>query len=252
MGRSKPYTVAGRAFRSQADLEACVKRHLHRHPLDTPFEDEFLAAVVNELHPSVVGSGQQSTGRFQFLGHAEQVRRGMDTAARFRGGPLLMAWFEPLGAWRPATVYPWRRGDDPAQAVKRALRQKSATLIPSPTPSDRCARDGCTATGFALEYEHVAPTFAEIADECLILMTPAEIASLFGYSKFTPGRDELVNCIPDDHPSIVHLRWRHQGNRWEWLCALHHRHVTAPRQYGRPADVAASVARQQALPSTTA
>jgi len=76
-----------------------------------------------------------------------------------------------------------------------------------------------------LEYHHIAPEFDTIAEECLALMAPLEIAERFGYSKFIPGRDELSRLIPRDHPAILHLIEAHRWNQWEWLCKAHHRNV---------------------------
>ncbi len=251
MSRSKAYTVAGQAFRTQADLNAAVHAALYSHGCNVEFTDPFLQAVINEHHADLRAAGQHSTGRFEFLDWGEQVRRGLDSAERYRGGKLLRGWIEPYGGWMPVTAYPWKRGD-PAHHIKKALREKAAAFLPHPTPADRCAREGCTATGFALEYEHVRPTFAEIADECLVLMTRAEIETKFAYNKFRAGYTELVHCIPDDHPAVEHLRARHRDNRWEWLCAGHHRNDWTRRPYAQPADIAATVARQIALPDTTA
>jgi hypothetical protein len=239
MGRSKAYTVAGVVYPRQADLEAAVHAALGRHPLDRVFRDAFLAAVINTLHREVRAAGQQSTGQFEYLSAREQARRGLDTAWRYRGGKLLRSEFLPLAAWRPVTVYPWRTPADPRQALKRALREKLAAYLPHPTAADRCARAPCPARGADLEYEHLAPRFDALATAALALMQPAEIATQFGYSKFVPGCDELAHCIPDAHPAFQALLAAHRTNRWEWLCAFHHRHVGArrPQQLGLPLEV---------------
>lgn len=221
---AKQYTVAGRMFSTQSALENEVKRCLNSHPVNTVFGDLFLREVINTLHESVREAGQHCTGVFEYLDFGEQARRGYDTAERHRGGKILRCWFEPLGDWRDVTVYPWRKSS-PQNEVKKALRQKIAFHLPHPTQHDFCNRDGCTARGRDVEYEHISPTFDEIANECLGLMSEAEIESKFGYSKFIPGRDELVHCIPDDHPAVQRLIELHKNNRWEWLCAAHHRNV---------------------------
>ena len=223
----KSYTVAYRYFAKQGDLEAEVKAHLNAYPLNTVFVDEFLAAVINELHPNVIAAGQMTRGEFEYLDYMEQVKRGYDTADRYRGGKLLITKFYPLEEWRDVTVYPWRKADKPEKVIKAALREKIAPHLPKPSQRDQCATLGCKARGGDLEYEHVSPTFEEVAQECIARMGAEEMADLFGYNKFIPGRDHLVHCIPDDHPAIHYLLEAHEGNEWIWLCALHHRNVGA-------------------------
>lgn len=230
MSRGKRYTVAGMAFERQGDLEAAVKARLNAHPLNEVFHDPFLASVINEHHPEVIAAGQHATGRFEYLDFGEQARRGMDSATRFRGGKIVLGFFEPLGGWRDVTVYPWRGAGNYRGDVKRALREKVAPRLPRPNQIDRCARHGCPARGAELEYQHVEPTFDEVAEVCLSMIAEQDIANRFGYSKFAPGRGELVDLISDDHPAILHLIEAHCANSWEWLCAFHHRNVAAVAQ----------------------
>lgn len=227
MGRTKQYDVAGQHFSRQVDLEAAVKAHLNSHPLNTRFRDNFLAAVINELHPDVRAAGQHSTGEFEYLDWGEQLHRGMDSAFRYRGGKVVVTLFEPLGDWRDVTVYPWRGQGNHRRDVKTALREKIAPYLPKPQKWDRCAALGCQATGADLEYQHTEPVFDTLAEECLALMSDDEITARFGYSKFVLGRDELAHCIPANHPAFRHLLAAHQANRWQWLCAFHHRGVAA-------------------------
>lgn len=223
MSRRKRYSIQGREYATQTALDADIKRALNSHPVNTEFTDPLLAAVVNELHPDVRAAGQRVT-RFQYLTHTEQFRRRMDSATRYRGGNVVLGWFEPLGAWTDVTVYPHRKPDTTGQ-FKRALREKIAFYLPNPKPIDICANPGCMAGGYELEYEHLDPTFDEIAGQCLALFTPDELASRFGHNKWIPGREHLSHCIPDDHPGVQLLYKLHENNEWIWLCAFHHRHV---------------------------
>lgn len=224
--RAKAYRLGDMEFKRQRDLEEEVKRHLNAQPLNREFHDDFLALVVNELHDEVKAAGQRSTGRFIYLDFEEQVRRGMPTAARFRGGKLLMTYFEPLGDWRDVTVYPWRK-PDPKREIKAALREIIAPYLPRPTVKDACAVSGCGARGFDLEYEHVDPTFDAIAEACLSLMSEEEIRTRFGYNKFAPGALTVADFIPRDHPAVRCLVEAHGRNKWVWLCKRHHRKVGA-------------------------
>ncbi len=252
MGRSKPYRVAGQAFRSQADLQAAVHAALWSHPFNTEFRDDFMAAVINALNAECQAAGQRASGRFEFLDHWEQHRRGLRAVEYHRGGPLLRGWIEPLNQWVAISAYPWRKTTDPAQHLKLALRKKIAPYLPSPTAADRCARADGRPHSDRLEYQHVAPTFDVIARECLARMTADEIAARFGYSPFVPGRDVLAELLPDEHAAVRHLHARHQDNVWEWLCSGHHRNDYTAGTYSKAADVARTVAQQLLLPGTTA
>jgi hypothetical protein len=225
MRQCKRYVINGQVFETQRALELAVRARLNSHPLNEEFHDEFLAAVINELHANVRAAGQRATGRFQYLDWLEQYRRGMESARRHRGGKLMMGFFHPLGEWRDVSVYPWKAESNSRTAIKKALREKINQHLPRPSQSDRCTRQPCSARGFDLEYEHVRPTFNEIAEECLLLMSDEEIATRFGYSKFSPGLGELCDLLDDEHPAVRRLYELHSVNEWEWLCAHHHRNV---------------------------
>jgi hypothetical protein len=227
---AKSHTVAGRHFRRQGDLDAAIKERLNSHPRNIEFTDDFLAAVVNELHPDVLAAGVRVT-RFQYLTWDEQARRGMPTANGYRGGGIVLGWFEPLGRWEDVTVYPHRQASR-ATDLRQALRIKINPHLPRPTDRDWCATPGCQVWGLQLEYEHAEPTFKQIADACLALMSEQERTTRFGYSKFDPARRTIEDCIPDDHPAVRLLFELHQDNRWLWLCKLHHRNVGAVPKRG--------------------
>lgn len=225
MTRDTLFIVRGERFDSQAALERRVKTELAGLPLNQIVVNPFLQSVVNNYHPGFIEAGMCSTGEFEYLDFGEQCRRGMDTATRFHGGRLMMTHVLPLGGWRDCTVYPWRKSSNPAQEIVAALREKAAFFLPRPTPGEKCIRPNCSVYGDYLEYNHISPTFKQMATECIALMTDEEVTTRFGYDKFTPGKDELVHCIPDDHPAVIRLRELHVGNQWGWLCPFHHRNI---------------------------
>ena len=222
------YDLAGRHFATQTELERTVKEHLKICPRNTPFRSLLLEAIVNELHPEVLASPHRSTGKFRILTWQEQERMGMDTAKQFRGGVLVETYFEPLGRWQDVTVYPWRQTSHKV-AIKNALRLKvnMMGLIPLPDNDARCAETGCTYAGFDLEYHHLSPTFDEMVNKAMEMVTPEEIDTRFGYDKFAEGKCSEADFIPDDHPAVLMLREMHQDNEWVWLCPFHHRGAAA-------------------------
>ena len=220
---AKTYDLAGQYFTTQKALEATVKEIIRSLQMDTVFRNDLLREIVNTLHPEVMQSGQQSDGRFEYLSWREQVRRKLPYAEMYRGGPVMTSFFVPLGDWRDVTVYPWRKNIyEPRTQLVAALRVKAAPMQPRPTLSDKCAYPGCRANGYALHYHHLAPTFAEMVDECMALISNKEQSTLFGYSKFAPGILEVSDCIPDNHPAIARLKKLHESNSWIWLCHQHH------------------------------
>ena len=222
MGRAIAYDLAGRHFATQKELEEEVTRYLADVPRDTEFKSRFLRDIINNLNPQVTRTEQRSDGRFKLITLKEQVRQGLPYAEMYRGGEVLMTYFNPLGDWRDATAKPWRKGKQKSE-LSHALRVKAARITPTPGWGDRCAFSGCTAKGYALRYHHVKPTFEEIVTECIGLMTEEERSTLFGYNKFAPGVYCVADCIPDDHPAILRLHELHEGNTWDWLCEQHHR-----------------------------
>lgn len=212
----RPYLVGGAVFSSlQALSEAVAARRL-AYGHDVEYFDGFLAEVVNELHPDVVARGYTATAFCErtWLYQSDRVR------AQLQGSTCFEGFFREIGRWQDVTTYPWRR-PGPVQEIKAALRTKFAGLIrPAPQPHDACAVCGARTW---LEYDHVAPTFDEIAAECLARVTPQEIATKFGYDKFAPDTLSVADFLPDRHPAVRHLVARHRDNVWQWLCVPHHR-----------------------------
>jgi len=224
MGRSKQYTVSGATFQKQKDLDDAVKKALNNHLVDTEFEDQFLADVVNQLHPEVISAGQKVV-KFIYLTATEQEKRKLSTVKRWRGGMLLMGYFEPLNDWRDVTVYPWRKPKDNRKEIMIALRELINPKLPKPKSSECCAADGCHARYSTLEYHHVYPNYYAISEKCMELISEHDIETLFGYDKFKPRTFTVADFIPMDHPAVVMLNYLHMDNKWEWLCPYHHRNV---------------------------
>lgn len=235
----KEYRFGSWYFPTQTALEQEIKNILKSVAMNQTFQQPLLEAVVNTLHPAVVHAGQRVV-RFEYLSADEQSRRGLSTAGEFRGGKLMMGFFEPLGEWRDVTVYPWRKASN-HQELKQAFRKIIAEYLPRPQSHHRCTMPGCGAEWRTLEYQHVAPTFNEIAKVCLELCTAEEVESLFGYSKFSAGADiySVADVISATHPAVRYLIKAHQTNQWGWLCPEHHRGVQAGGAQLRLATAAA-------------
>lgn len=228
MGRAKPLTIAGVEYPRQMDADKAVKAALNSHSTDVPFFDSFLAAVINEHHDEVRRAGQRATGNFMYLTPRGMAMFDPDRVAELRGGKVVMALFTPCDRWEDVTVYPWRKGNTRSK-IASDLREKIARHLPHPSARDTCSCATCSADWRTLEYDHVTPTFAEMVDEVIKLMTEEEVESRFGYSKFTPGKQTASRLIPDDHPAFVRLLRLHDTNEWRWVCPLHHRNVGAAR-----------------------
>lgn len=218
------YDVNGIHYPSQAALERDVKAHIKAAPRDRVFHDDFLKAIVNTLHDEVIETGEHSSGDFELLTWNEQSFRGMRTAVDYRGGELMTSFFERCRRWESVTVYPWRRASNRQQVIE-ALRAKMSPFIPKPTTRNHCAIGGCDARWHDLQYHHEKPTFAEMVEQAMLLISEQEIATRFGYNKFTPGTNSVADFIPAYHPAIIYLIKAHQTSIWKWLCPLHHNGV---------------------------
>lgn len=214
--------VLGETFTTQRELEARISATLQSVPRDEPFEQPFLAAVINGYHVEVVEAGQTCTGLFEFLTWDGIQERQLPV----RYPSLLRGWFDPFGGWCDVTAYPWKRRS-PRQDAKAALRDiVSQEIQPQPPTEAACQFPGCRVRDH-LEYHHDSPTFDEMAMHAMLRMDESEIATRFGYQKFdreNPYR-QLSDCIPRTHPAVQYLREAHRTNRWFWLCRAHHAQV---------------------------
>jgi hypothetical protein len=216
------YDLNGTHYSSQAALEREVKAHIKASPRDRVFHDDLFMAVVNTLHPDVLASGERSSGDFEILTWFEQSRRKMKTSVDYRGGIVIMTFFQKCRRWLDVTLFPWRKLSN-RQVVIQALRIKIAPVIPKPTTQNHCAHPGCDAQWHDLEYHHQDPTFAQMVEQAMLLVSQGQIDSRFDYNKFTPGTYSVADFIPSHHPAVIHLIHAHTLAHGEFLCPLHHR-----------------------------
>lgn len=190
-------------------------------PLDAIVLEPFLAAVINEHHAAVRAAGQRSSGHFQYLTQDTMSLEFPRLAERWRGGKALFCYLTPMNHWRPVTVYPWRKVT-PATHAKQILRAKIAPYMPRRDGSQSCAVSGC-GERWGLECDHLTPTFDEIAEECIKLITPDELASSWRRRQYSFEDIDPVDSIPNSHPAIQRLFELHGSAQLQWLCPEHHR-----------------------------
>ena len=215
------YIVAGQPFEGRKDLEREIKRHVHSLPLNIMTKEPFLAAVINEHHGRLREAGQKASGYFWYVTGGLMAEEFPTLAQRWRGGRALLCYLTPMNHWRPVTVYPWRRSNPKAHA-KGILRGKIAPYLPQHAPNEVCAVPGCGAT-WGLQCDHVSPTFNEIADECLKLISLDALEAEWQRRKYLFEDDDPVDIIPDSHPVIQKLFELHKKAELRWLCPEHHR-----------------------------
>jgi hypothetical protein len=219
-----PYSVQGQTFTSQSRLAAEISRRREQHDINVEFEDPVIAEVINSMHPEVRRSPHRAV-RFP--------KRSMDTLAWWIREQCPASWrfeayFVPLARWQDVTAYPWRKRGSPITDLKCALRAIFREHC-RPRIAEACGVDGC-GRAERLEFDHIEPSFDEIAQECIGLMTAEEIATKFDYDQFDPHRMTLAAFIPRQHPAVVHMIATHRVGRFQWLCREHHQIVTAERR----------------------
>lgn len=221
--------MAGQSYPTWEALEDAIRETRHRVPRNVEFFSELIAQAINRFHPDVANTAFAASGFFNEMSVAEMARRSLPHARRYRGGDVFFGHFWGFG-WTDVTAYPWKY--HPAAPVQRcvsAFREfVNEHLLPSPGAGDHCVDAGAHA--HTMEYDHVTPTFATIADAALRCCSPIEIATGFGYQKFVTGRYGIVDWIPADHPALQALRAAHTGNEWAWRCRSHHRARTRQQQ----------------------
>jgi hypothetical protein len=219
----RPYIVQGVAYTSLDALAAELSRRRDRHALDAVFDDAVIAEVINTMHPEIVTSAQTAL-RFR--------KRSMETLPSWIRAQCPAVWrfeafFVPLQRWQDVSAYPWRKPSviaDLKIALRAIFREHCRPKI-----AEACAIDDCGRAEF-LEFDHIEPSFNEISNECIGLMTPDEIETKFGYDQFDPERMTLAAFIPLEHPAVMHMIATHRIGRFQWLCPEHHRAVTSERR----------------------
>jgi hypothetical protein len=133
------------------------------------------------MHPEVLASPHRA---LRFC-----MRSMLEVPSWVTGRPPALwrfeAFFEPLGRRQDVTAYPWRK-PTPIAEIKMALRAIFRERI-RPKIAECCAIDDCDRAE-QLEYDHIEPSFDEIATECIGLMTVEEITTKFGYDQFDRPR----------------------------------------------------------------
>jgi len=204
-------SVGGVEYRTKVALKRLAQEVVRALDGMGEQDDPFLASLINEHNLAVRMLGQRATGMVRIV--------------RLPGvsGLHVQAFLEPLNDWRPVSVYGWEK-ENPRVVMKHKLREKLYSYIPRPSPSDRCAIEGCPIGWGGLEYDHVDPTFDQIAEECLRFMDDREIVTRLGFDYSTTEPTEFFT-IPDDHPAVLRLIELHRDNLWRWLCGPHHRGI---------------------------
>lgn len=210
-----PYVVRGESFSSLEKLKKRVQEIRHSYPDNVEYYDPFLAEIVDTMHPSVVRNGYRIT---RFRNTPKHLLPPSLQEQLLPSYPwLMMGLFEPIHQWQDVTLYPWL-SKGVSQHIKEALRKIwEMRLRPAPTWDDSCARCGRVDQ---LQYDHIVPSFNEIADACLKVVTQEERDTLFGYDKFEAGTMSLADFILRDaaRPVLLLLQESHRNNVWQWLC----------------------------------
>jgi len=199
-------------FDTQKDLDQNIKSNFEFVPYGVETKDEFLLAVINNLHSDVIKRNLKCT-KIKVLGWGDQVREWEWCRKRFRGGIFTLGFFEPINQWHGVTRYPHKRSPGKIKPKLIAcLRQKWAEQAKQREPNAVC--EICGEPNPQLHHDDVE--FKYIAEQCMKYFSEKELAEGVGDDWW--WHESEADAVSDNHPAVLHMLKLHEGIKYRWLC----------------------------------
>jgi hypothetical protein len=199
-------------FDTQTKLDNAIKTNLKFSPHNTEINDEFLLAVVNNLHSDVIKRGLICS-KLKILNWEGQTNEWEWVRKRYRGGVMVVGFFEPINQWHGVTLYPHKRGQGKIkQKLIACLRQKWSEQAEQREPNAKCEKCGCSKP----QLHHDNIKFKDIASECLNYFSDKEINEGIGDDWW--WHESEADAVPDNHLAVLHMLKLHEKVNYRWLC----------------------------------
>jgi len=199
-------------FNTQKALDKAIKLNLQFLPYNKEIEDEFLLAVINNLHESVKKRNLKCT-KIKIIDYNNQVGEWEFCRKRFRGGIFVTGFFEPINKWHGVTLYPHKRNKGKIKPKLIAcLRQKWSEQAEQREPNAKC--EICGNPHPQLHHENI--TFKEIAEQCLPYFSSTELTEGLGEDWW--WHESEADAIPNSHPSVKKMIELHEKVVYKWVC----------------------------------
>ena len=98
------FKVGKYTFQSKTELNQLIKHQIKNSPRNIEITNEFLLSVINELHSDVKKRNYKVT-KIKILDWQGQTGKWEFCRERFRGGIMIIGFFEPINEWHGVTLY---------------------------------------------------------------------------------------------------------------------------------------------------
>ncbi len=201
-------------FDTQTSLDLAIKTNLKYMPYNVEIKDDFLLAIINNLHKEVIKRNLKCT-KIKILDYQNQIREWEFCRKRFRGGIFVTGYFEPINKWHGVTLYPHKKKSVKAKLIM-VLRQKWSEQAEEREPNAKCEKGG--ESNPMLHHDNIP--FKDIANECLDYFSEEEKEKGIGDDWW--WHESEADAIPDNHPAIQHMLKLHEKVIYKWLCRKCH------------------------------
>jgi len=199
-------------FDTQTQLNNAIKINLKFIPYNIEIKDEFLLAVINNLHTSVK-KRNLTCSKIKILDWNGQIGEWEWCRKRFRGGIFVLGFFEPINKWHGVTLYPHKRTSGKIkQKLINCLRQKWSEQAEQRNPNAKC--ENCGNKYPQLHHDNIE--FKDIAKECLNYFSDRELKEGIGEDWW--WHESEADAISNEHPAIQHMLKLHEKVKYKWLC----------------------------------
>ena len=207
---SKTFEFGKWKFNSQKELDITIKYILQSCSYNIEFENEFFKELINKYHHGVKKYNLKVI-KFKILDYNHQINEWAFARDRFRGGILVLGFFEPINKWHGVTVYPHKK-TTVKQNLINALRQKWAENTKQREPFAKC--EVCGNLKPQLHHDNIS--FKKIAEECMKYFSDEEIK--YGVGDDWWKHESEADAIPNYHPAIKKMLELHKYVKYKWLC----------------------------------
>jgi len=199
-------------FDTQTQLDNAIKTNLQFIPYNIEIKDDFLLAIINNLHTDVIKRGLKCS-KLKILNWEGQTNEWEWVRKRYRGGIMVIGFFEPIKQWHGVTLYPHKRTSGKVkQRLINCLRQKWSEQAEQREPNAVCER--CGNSKPQLHHDNI--TFNEIANECLKYFSEKELNEGIGEDWW--WHESEADAIPNNHPAVQQMLKLHENVKYKWIC----------------------------------
>lgn len=199
-------------FSSKKELNEIIKMNIAQSPRNVEFKNELFLTVINELHEDVKKRNFKCIN-LKILDWHDQVGKWAFARDRFRGGILVLGYFEPINEWHGVTLYPHKRGKDNVRKnLIDTLRQKWSEHAKVRDVNSICEDCGSKYP----ELHHDSESFKKLVELCLPLFSEKELKEGIGDDWWL--HETEADAVPNDHPAVKKILELHHNVKYKWLC----------------------------------